>query len=66
MREPLDDMGRGSALMPSHFQWGPLSLTQILGRQGRRGAPQEHMVAGLTAQVLRSDGPEISFLLLFR
>jgi hypothetical protein len=65
MREPLDDVDRGLALMPPPFCWGPVSWTQVSGRPGQRGAPEEHMVAGLAAQVPRCGGPQISFLLLF-
>jgi hypothetical protein len=36
MREPLDDMGRDSALMPPSFHWGPLSWTG-LGEAGAAG-----------------------------
>jgi hypothetical protein len=65
MRDLLDDMGGDLAPMSPPFSWGPLSLTQVSGRPGWRGAPEEHMVAGLSSQVPRCGGPQISFLLLF-
>jgi hypothetical protein len=49
--------------MPPPFHWGPLSWTQVLGRLGRQGALEEHVV-GLVAQVLRCGGPQISFTFL--
>jgi hypothetical protein len=64
-REPLDDMGGGLVLMSPPFCWGPLNQTQVLGRPGRWGTLEEHMVEGLAAQVPRCGGPQISFLLLF-
>jgi hypothetical protein len=64
-RELLDHVGGGLGLMPPPFHWSPLSWTQVSGRPGRRGAPEEHIMAGLAAQVPRCGGPQISFLLLF-
>jgi hypothetical protein len=64
-RELLDDMGEGLAPMPSPFHWGLLSWTQVLGKPGQRGTLEEHMVAGLEAQVPKCCEPQISFLLLF-
>jgi hypothetical protein len=63
-RELLDDMGGRSALMPPPFRWGPLSWTQVSGTPGQRGTREEHMVAGLVAQVLSCGGSQIYFLLL--
>jgi hypothetical protein len=65
MRELLDDMDWGLALMPPPFHLGPLSWIQVLERLGWQGALEEHMVEGLVAQVLRSGEPQISFHLLF-
>jgi hypothetical protein len=65
MRELLDDMGGGLAPMTPPFHWGLLSWTPVSGRLGQKGAPEEHMVTGLAAQVPRCGGPQISFLLLF-
>jgi hypothetical protein len=56
MRKLLDDMGRSSALMPPPFHWGPFSWTQVSGRPELQGTPEEYVVAGLVAQVLRCGG----------